>query len=136
MGTIGQYAYRKSYIIWQGLITRKLTNITHILTRNNQFGYKEGISTIDAIIKIEHYVERANRDAKILPMGLSKAFGAINRTLLWATLYERDIHRNGKTPEEDAEEKNYHRNTKGCMGNSQKTILDYFKDQPSARCYS
>ena len=38
-----------------GLITRKLTKIIRILARNNQFGHKEGISTIDAIIKIEQY---------------------------------------------------------------------------------
>ena len=79
------------YKIWPGLITRKLTKIMHILTRNNQFVYKEGISTIDAIIKIEQYVGNANRDAKILLMGISKAFGAMNRTLLWPPLYEKGI---------------------------------------------
>ena len=77
--------------IWSGLITRKLTKIAHILTRENQFGYKEGISTIDDIIKFEQYIENANRDAKILRMGLSKAFGAINRTPLWSTLYTKGI---------------------------------------------
>ena len=78
------------YKIWPGLITRKLTNIMHILARNNQFGYKEGVSTIDAIIKVEQYIGNANRNAKILLMVLSKAFGAINRTLLWAMLYKKE----------------------------------------------
>ena len=79
------------YKIRPGLVTRKLTKIAHILTRNNQLGYKEGISTIDAIIRVEQYIESANRDAKILLMGISKAFGAINRTLLWTTLYKKGI---------------------------------------------
>jgi len=82
------------YKIWSGLITRKLTKITHIITSNNQYGYKEGVSTIDAIIKVEQYIKRTDRRAKILLMGLSKAFGAINRTILWATLYKKG------TPEE------------------------------------
>ena len=71
------------------MIARKLTKIIHILTRNDQYGYKEGISTIAAIIKIDQYIGHANRDAEILLMGLSNAFGAINRTLLWATVYKK-----------------------------------------------
>ena len=62
---------------------------THILTSNSQYIYKEGISTTDAIIKVEQYIEQADSKAKILLMGLPKAFGAINRTLLWATLYTK-----------------------------------------------
>ena len=73
------------YKIWTGLIARKLTNITHILKRRNQFGYKEGISAI-AIIKTEHNVEQSDRDAEILLLCLSEAFGVIIKTLLWATL--------------------------------------------------
>ena len=59
---------------------------------------QEGISTIDAIVKKEQYIEHANRDAEIL-MGLHNAFGAINRRILWDTLYalqERDTGRNDK----------------------------------------
>ena len=63
----------------------------HIITRNNQYGYNEGISAIDAIAKIERYVEHAIRAAGILFMGLSTAFGAVNRKLLWATLYRKWI---------------------------------------------
>ena len=33
----------------------KLIKIAHILTINSQYGYKEGISTIDAAVKIEQY---------------------------------------------------------------------------------
>ena len=41
---------------------------------------------MDAIIKIGQYIEHANRDAEIMLMCLSKAIGAINKKLLWATL--------------------------------------------------
>ena len=68
------------YKIWSGLITRKRTKIMHILTSNNQYGYKEGISTTDAIIKVDQHIEQADGKAKVL-MDLSKAFDTINRTL-------------------------------------------------------
>ena len=63
----------------------------HIITRNNQYGRKEGISTTDAIIKVDQYIEQADNKAKVLLMGLSKAFDTINRTLLWATLYKKGL---------------------------------------------
>jgi hypothetical protein len=63
----------------------------HIITSNNQFGYKEGVSTADAIIKVDQYIKHAGNNAKILLMGLSKAFDTINRTLLWTTLYKKGI---------------------------------------------
>ena len=47
------------YEIWSGLITRELTKIMHILTSNNQFGYKEGVSTSDAIIEAEQYIDQS-----------------------------------------------------------------------------
>ena len=76
------------YKIWSGLIARKLTKIMHIITRSNQYGYKEGISTTDAIIKVEQYIEQEDDKEKVLLMGLSKAFGKIHRALLWTTLYK------------------------------------------------
>ena len=79
------------YKIWSGLITRQLTKSMHILTSNNQYGCKEGISTTDAIIKVEQYIEQADIRAMVLLMDISKAFGAINRTLLWAALYKKGI---------------------------------------------
>ena len=79
------------YKIWSGLITRKLTKIMHIITSNNQYGYKEGVSTIDAIIKVEQYIKQTDKKAKILLMDLSKAFDTINRTILWTTLYKKGI---------------------------------------------
>ena len=41
------------YKLLAGLIARKLTKITHILTSDAQYGYKEGISTADAVIKVK-----------------------------------------------------------------------------------
>ena len=63
----------------------------HILLRNRQFGYKESISAIDAIVKVEQYIEHGRRDAVILPMSPTNASDAINRTLLWTTLYKKGI---------------------------------------------
>ena len=63
----------------------------HILTSNNQYGYKEGISTTDAVIKVEQYVGQAGNKEKVLLMDLPEAFGTINRTLLWTTLYKNGV---------------------------------------------
>ena len=40
-----------AYKIWPIVITRALAKETHLLTGNNQFGYKQGKSTIDEIQK-------------------------------------------------------------------------------------
>ena len=79
------------YKIWSGQIARKLKKITHILTSDNQYGYEEGISTTDAIIKVEQYIEQADNKEKVLLMGQSKAFDTINRKLLWTTLYKKGL---------------------------------------------
>ena len=63
----------------------------HILTQNIQYGYKAKISTIDAIMKIETYLDQKTGHTHLLLMDLSKAFGAISRTLLWTTLYKKDL---------------------------------------------
>ena len=79
------------YKIWSGLSARKLTKIMHILPSNNKYGYEEGISTTDAIMKAEKYIEQEDKKGKVPVMDLSKAFGTINRTLLWATLYKKGL---------------------------------------------
>ena len=79
------------YKLCPGLMARRLAKIAHVLTRSNQFGYKEGISTIDAIRKIARYIVHANRDAGALRMGLSKAFDTINRAPLWMTLRKKGL---------------------------------------------
>ena len=40
---------------------------------------------------MEHYIEQEDRNAKILLMDLPKAFGAINRTVIWTTLYKKGL---------------------------------------------
>ena len=52
------------YKIWSGLIARKLTKIMHIITSNNQYEYNEGISTANAIIKVEQYIEQTDNKEK------------------------------------------------------------------------
>ena len=126
------------YKIWTGVVARKLTKIMRIMARNNQYGFKEGISTIDAIIKIDQYVERPNREAKILLMDLAKAFGTINRTLLLATLYKKGlpavmikhIRRGNRGKKLSPTYKG------GDMESPERTISDYLKDQPSVRYYA
>ena len=97
-----------------------------IRTRNNQFGYKEGISTTDATIRIEQYIEHANRGDKILLMDLSNAFGAINRTLLWTTLYKKGLGRNGKTHSQRASWENYRHNVRGGYGEPRGNNIEVF----------
>lgn len=64
------------------MIARRLTKLAHVIARNNQYGYEEGISTTYAIIKIERYIEQTDANARLKLMGLSAAFGAISRKLL------------------------------------------------------
>jgi len=80
-----------AYKIRRNLITRRLEKILHIVTPINQYGYKENVSTIDAIVKIEQYIEHNSTTQNILLTGLSKAFDTVNRTILWETLYEKGI---------------------------------------------
>ena len=103
----------------------------HIITSNNQYGYKEGVSTADAIIKVEQYIQQTGNKAKILLMDLPKAFGAINRAILWTTLYKKGI------PEEMIKHiRRRHIGTrlapkyKGRYGKLNEKTLEYSKDQP------
>jgi len=54
---------------------------------NTQFGYKSGLSAIDAIIKIEHAIQTGPGSAKIVLMGLSKAFDIVSRLILRTTIF-------------------------------------------------
>ena len=77
------------YKIWPQLLTNKLAKILHTITGKIQYGYKSQLSTIEAILKVEEHMGKATPTEKALLMGQSKAFGAINRTMLWATLYKK-----------------------------------------------
>merc|ERR1712112_358532 len=56
-----------------------------------QYGYKPGHSALDALIKIERYIQEGPKGTQILLMDISKAFDAINSTQLWTTLYKKGI---------------------------------------------
>lgn len=78
-----------AYKIWPSLIAQRLAKILRILTSNNQYGYKNNVSTIDAIVKIEQYIGQNKDTQNILLMDLAKAFDAVSRKILWGTLYKK-----------------------------------------------
>ena len=80
-----------TYKILPPLITQRLTRIIHTPTSNTQYGYKSNQPAIDTIGKIEAHIDQKSDKNHILLMDLSKAFGAINRTLLWAKLFTKGI---------------------------------------------
>jgi len=61
------------------------------MTSTKQYGYKQGLSTLGAIQKIEQYVQEGTKDSQILRMDLSEAFDTINRTQLWTSLYKKGL---------------------------------------------
>ena len=69
----------------------RLAKIIHLMTTSTQYGYKSGLSTIGAIIKLEHAIQTGPDSANIVLMGLSKAFGSVNRRILWETLYKTGL---------------------------------------------
>jgi len=97
------------YKIWSALQTQRLSKILHLVTSTTQYGYKQSLSTIDAIYKLEQYIQESNTASKILLLDLSKAFDTINRTQLWATLYKK-----GLPLETIAQIRQGHKNTKLC----------------------
>ena len=87
------------YKIWPKLQANRIARILHFLTSINQFGYKNGLSTIDAIMKIEQAIQAGTPTTKIILMDLSKAFDCVNRNTLRATLYKAGLPiRNSKHP--------------------------------------
>merc|ERR1712105_7076 len=52
---------------------------------------KADMSTADAIIKIEAYIAKSTQNTQIVLMDLTKAFGKVNRTILWTTLYKKGL---------------------------------------------
>ena len=105
------------YKIWFKLQTAGIARILHLLTSNNQFGYKNGLSTIDAIIKIEKAIQAGTPKTKIILMDLSKAFDCVNRNTLWSTLYKAGlpIHTQSKTYSKGTKARNYNARTMAPM---------------------
>ena len=77
------------YKIWVKLLTTRLTQIMHLPTSSTQYGYKQGVSTSDAIVRIEHAIQTGPDNLAIAIMDLARAFGCVNRKLLWAALYKK-----------------------------------------------
>jgi len=81
-----------TYKIWPNLITQRLARILHTLTDTNQYGHKKKrIYNRRNRKKIEQYIEQGAGKQNVLLTDLSKAFGAVNRTILWNTLYKQGV---------------------------------------------
>ena len=78
------------YKIRSQLIAQRLAGITHIITSNNQYAYREKLSTSDAIQKIETHIQQETPGKCILLMDLGKACDTVNRTRLREPLYKKD----------------------------------------------
>ena len=68
----------------------KLIQILHLAKSTPRYGYKQGISTIDAIREIEEYIQEGANESQILLMGLSKALDTKNRTQRRPALYKKE----------------------------------------------
>ena len=66
--------------------TSRIARILHLLTSNNQFGYKNGLPTIEAIVRLEQANQEGTPRAKINLSDLSKAFDCVNHIVLRTTL--------------------------------------------------
>ena len=75
------------YKIWSMLTTR-LSQIAHLVTNIAQFGYKNGMFAIDAIIKLARAIQTGPDTMAITRIGLFKALDRVSRKLLWTTLYK------------------------------------------------
>ena len=64
-------------------------NTTSPYQRQSIWFHKNGISTIDALVKLEQYIRNVDKDPRLLMLDLSKALGSVNRTQLWTTLYRK-----------------------------------------------
>ena len=79
------------YKIWSQLLTKRLSEIIHTITSTQQYGYITSLSTADAIMKLEAHLTKTTPETHIVLTGLTKAFEKVNRTLLWTTLYKKEI---------------------------------------------
>ena len=83
-----------------------------------EYGYKSQLSTIYAIVEIEAHVDTYAPDTGLLLMGLTKAFGKVNRPTLWAARYKIGFFIDGiPILQEDARTQNYNPKAKANMEN-------------------
>lgn len=63
----------------------------HLTTGTTQYGYRQGLSTLGAIVEIEQHTQEGTKATHVLLMDLPNAFDTINRNQLWATLYKKGL---------------------------------------------
>ena len=80
-----------AYKIWAKIVTNRLACILPLATKITQFGYKKRTSTIDALRKIQDFLDTKSKEGLLVLLDLSKAFDTINRKLLWTALYRKGL---------------------------------------------
>ena len=78
------------YKIRAKLIAKRLASIMHLITNQTQYVYKTKLSTPDALVAIESYLAQSTPETHLLT-GLTKAFGKVNRTILWTAVYKKAL---------------------------------------------
>jgi len=107
------------------------------MTSTAQYGYKKGISTIDAIHTIDQFAQENNPESKTILMDLTIAFSTINRTQLWATIYKKMLPLANTVQIIQGRQKTTLRaKTKGGYGEAKKQFTGYPKAQPYAHSRS
>ena len=69
------------YKILSLLITSKVAGILRLLTNKTQYGYRNNLSAIDAIMKTEQHLRNLSNRGNVILMDLTKALGTVNRTI-------------------------------------------------------
>ena len=78
------------YKIWATVMSQRLKPILNLLTEDDQYEYKSKRPTID-IIEIVNNQLKNNATQQTIHFDFSKAFGDIERGILWTKLYEAGI---------------------------------------------
>ena len=73
------------YKIWTNVMSRRMNPIANLLTEEDQYSYKNKRSPID-ILAIANNQLMNNADQQMILFDVSKAFGNIERAMLWAKL--------------------------------------------------
>ena len=77
------------YKIWTMVMAEKLP-VMNIIATELQTAYKCGRSTL-AILSIINKQIKTDETKHIIMIDISKAFGSVNRDLLWAIMYKDEV---------------------------------------------
>ena len=75
------------YKIWAFIMAKRLNPVLNLLTPENQYAYKNKKSTVDILSMVNNQIKN-DGTAQLILFDFSKAFGNIERDILWAKLYE------------------------------------------------